>query len=174
MAEWMTESDIAVLKCFASEVREFEMPAPKKRYMEALENFCRERLSDYFFMRDFMCSEISAAHGIPNIPDNPELAIEAGKGLCQKLLDPLHEIFGHVTIRSAFRSAAVNEFGNKHNLNCASNKKNYAKHIWDIKDNEKFMGATACIVIPRFADYEWYRETGDWRPERWRGSSTIS
>ena len=82
-------------------------------------------------MRDFMYSEISAWHGIPNVPDNPDLAIEAGSALCKYLLEPLKDIFGHVSIRSAFRCAAVNDYGNKNGLNCASNEKDYARHIWD-------------------------------------------
>jgi len=36
-------------------------------------------------MRDFLYSEISNLHGIPNIPDDPDLAIEVGKHLCEEL-----------------------------------------------------------------------------------------
>ena len=150
--EWMTTSDIALLKRFSDDVRKYEMPAPRKRYMEALENFGRERLSEHFFMRDFMYSEISAIHGIPNIPDDPMLAIEAGKGLCVNLLEPLWGNFGKIVIRSAFRSTIVNGFGNDHNMNCSMNEKNFAKHIWDYRDKENdCIGATACIVIPWFS-----------------------
>ena len=42
---------------------------------DALEAFGRERLSTHYFMRDFLYSEIAAVHGIPNVPDCPELAI---------------------------------------------------------------------------------------------------
>jgi hypothetical protein len=31
-----------------------------------------------FFLRDFLHSEIADLHGIPNIPDDPDLAIAAG------------------------------------------------------------------------------------------------
>ena len=37
--------------------------------------FGRVRLSRTFFMRDFLYSEISAIHGIPNFPDDPDAAI---------------------------------------------------------------------------------------------------
>jgi hypothetical protein len=37
------------------------------------------RLSPSFFMRDFLYSEIANFHGIPNIPDHPDKAIEAGR-----------------------------------------------------------------------------------------------
>ena len=133
--------------------------------MKALEEFGRVRLSDNFFMRDFMYSEISAWYGIPNVPNNPDLAIAAGTALCENLLEPLKDIFGHVAIRSAFRSAAVNDFGNKHGLNCARNEKDYARHIWDRRDAAGCMGATACIVIPWFIPQ--YERTGDWRPLAW-------
>ena len=167
--EWVTNSDIAALKRFAGELheREHELPAPNGRYMRALENLGRERLSKHFFMRDFMYSEISAVHGIPNIPDHPMVAIEAGKGLCRNLLEPLRNIFGQIVIRSAFRSTVVNGYGSKNKLNCSNNRINRAKHIWDDRDANGYIGATACIVIPRFSYSEWFRENGDWRPLAW-------
>jgi hypothetical protein len=69
------------------------------------------RLSASFFMRDFLHSEIADFHGIPNIPDDPELAIAAGRQLCKQLLEPLQATFGRLSIRSAYRAPAVNEFG---------------------------------------------------------------
>ena len=163
----MKQSDVDTLSGFARRQCEPEAPVPDAKALTALESFGRERLSDHFFMRDFLYSEIATVHGIPNIPSDPALALKAGAGLCKNLLEPLHEIFGHVAIRSAFRSLAVNAFGNKHGLNCASNKKNYAKHIWDHLDDDKCMGATACIVIPWFTDSAQYNRTGAWRPLAW-------
>ena len=52
------------------------MKSPKS--VKTLENFGRVRLSKSFFMRDFLYSEISQIEGIPNIPDDPKLAILAG------------------------------------------------------------------------------------------------
>ena len=69
------------------------------------------RLSRYFFMRDMLYSEVASHHKLRNIPDNPRLALKVGRKLCSCLLEPLHTTFGHVTIRSAFRSADVNECG---------------------------------------------------------------
>ena len=57
---------------------------------KALEKFGRTRLSDNFFMRDFLYSEISNFYGIPNLPDNPARAIEAGQHLCRELIEPLN------------------------------------------------------------------------------------
>ncbi|WP_191085326.1 hypothetical protein [Roseococcus microcysteis] len=133
--------------------------------VKALEAFGRERLSRTFFMRDFLHSDISQIHGIPNVPDDPDLAIQAGRRLCQELLEPLQNHFGRLAIRSAFRAAAVNDFGNKHGLNCASNEKNAADHIWDLRDANGHMGATACIIVPWFADR--YSQPGDWQRLAW-------
>ena len=145
----MKKADSATLKAFAKEVRERKTPAIKRKQLKALENFGRERLSKNFFMRDFLYSEVSAVHGIPNIPDDPGLAIKAGKGLCENLLEPLRATFGHIAIRSGFRSTAVNGYCNDSKLGCASNARNFHRHIWDHK-RAGCMGATACIVVPWF------------------------
>jgi hypothetical protein len=137
----------------------------KPESVDSLEEFGRIRLSKNFFMRDFLFSEISAIHGIANIPDNPELAVKAGSRLCEELLEPLQAAFGRIAIRSALRSCAVNEFGNKHNFSCARNEANYAVHIWDQLDHEGCMGATACIVVPWFLDR--YEAGSDWRSLAW-------
>ena len=127
----------------------------------ALEEFGRVQLSQSFFMREFLYSEIANFYGIPNIPENPDLAIEVGRRLCEELLEPLNATFGRVVVRSAYRSPTVNQLGNEKKLNCSSNEKNYASHIWDRLDADGCKGATACIVIPWFA--ERYEQGADWR-----------
>lgn len=123
----------------------------------ALNDFGRIRLSQHFYMRDFLFSDIAAVHGLINVPDDPALAIEAGTHLCEWLLEPLQQVFGRIAIRSAYRSCEVNALGNamqkagKAGYNCAENEKNYAGHIWDRCD-ARGMGATACIVLPDFVD----------------------
>jgi hypothetical protein len=102
-------------------------------------------------MRDFLYSEIAAIEGMANLPDDPELAIEAGKGLCQNLLEPLQATFGRLAIRSAYRSPEVNAFGCKHRLSCASNEKNRARHIWDQRSRGG-MGALTTVVVPWLID----------------------
>ena len=76
--------------------------------MSQREDFGRIRLSRHFFMRDMLYSEVASIHGLRNVPDDPALSVEVGAKLCTNLLDPLHAVFGHVSIRSAFRSARVN------------------------------------------------------------------
>ena len=104
-------------------------------------------------MREMLYSEIANFHGVPNIPDDPDLAIAAGTRLCEELLEPLHATFGHVTVRSAFRSVEVNTYGHERidkGYGCGETKWNYSRHVWDRRDAEGCMGATASIVIPWF------------------------
>lgn len=133
--------------------------------VDALEKLGRERLSPSFFMRDFLYSEIANLYGIPNIPDDPDLSLAAGRKLCGDLLEPLQERFGRVSIRSAYRSCEVNRVGNEKGHNCAANEKNYAGHIWDWRDESGHMGATACVVVNSFVPY--YENTGHWEALAW-------
>src|SRR5215469_17681540 len=96
----------------------------KPTSVRSLEQLGHVRLSPSFFMRDFLHSEIADLHGLPNIPDDPTLAIAAGRCLCEQLLEPLQSTFGRLAIRSAYRAPAVNAFGNAHRLSCASNERN--------------------------------------------------
>jgi hypothetical protein len=115
------------------------------------ENFGRVRLSKSFFMRDFLYSEIAAVQGMANLPDDPQLAIDVGRNLCEHLLEPLQSTFGRIAIRSSYRSPEVNGYGCVHQLSCASNKKNLARHIWDRRDR-RGKGALASIAIPWLVD----------------------
>lgn len=136
-----------------------------------LNDFGRTRLSQHFYMRDFLFSDIAAVHGLLNAPDDPDLAIAAGTQLCEQLLEPLQSFFGRVAIRSAYRSSEVNALGNamqksgKKGYNCASNEANHARHIWDRRDANGRMGATACIVLPEFVDA--FPDDGDWTRLAW-------
>ncbi len=135
------------------------------RSMKALEELGRERLSPNFFMRDFLYSEIANFYGMSNIPDDPETAIAAARGLCVNLLEPLTTAFGKISIRSGYRSPSVNHFGNEKNLNCGSNEYSRADHIFDWRGNDGRLGATATIVVNDFVDL--YEETGDWQALAW-------
>ena len=139
----------------------------KPASVQALTEFGRVRLSKSFFMRDMLHSEIAQVHGLLNVPDDPDLAIEAGTRLCEDLLEPLQDKFGRIAIRSAYRSREVNALGNrmmregKAGYNCATNEHNAGKHIWDMRDADGHMGAMACVVVPSFWDR--HHEPGDWR-----------
>lgn len=137
----------------------------QRKVVNWLEELGRTRLSPNFFFRDFLYSEIAQAYGILNVPGDPVLAIEAGSRLCSELLEPLKEAFGDVRVRSGFRSSELNGLGHSLRLGCASNKRNFAGHIWDRRDHAGRMGATATIVIPWFVNR--YEEGGDWRSLAW-------
>ena len=130
-----------------------------------LEDFGRIRLSRNFFMRDFLHSEIAVWHGLRNVPVNPDLAVRNGRMLCEQLLEPLQTTFGRIHIRSGYRSPEVNDLGNRNNLNCASNEKNCARHIWDQPDANGQHGAMACIVVPWLVDY--MQKGSSWTAMAW-------
>lgn len=139
----------------------------KPASVSTLTDLGRVRLSKSFFMREMLHSEIAQIHGLLNVPDDPDLAIAAGTRLCEDLLEPLQDRWGRVAIRSAYRSREVNSLGSqmmnagKAGYNCASNEANAAHHIWDMRDGDGCMGATACIVAPGFWDQ--HNEQGDWQ-----------
>jgi hypothetical protein len=133
--------------------------------VKSLEDLGRVRLSETFFLRDFLHSEIAQIYGIPNIPDDPDLAIEAGRVLCETLLEPLVARYGRISIRSSFRAAEVNRIGNERGHNCGANEANFGGHIWDRRDANGEMGATACIVIHAVLPH--YEATGDWEAIAW-------
>lgn len=146
-----------------------ELPRPGFRKaigsLDGLTRLGRVQLSRHFFMRNFLYSEIGAFHDIPNLPEDPNLAIDAGRRLAQHLLEPLVATFGPIAVRSAYRSPTVNAFGCKHGLGCSSNEANRAAHIWDARDAEDRMGASASVVIPWFARR--YEKGRDWRDLAW-------
>jgi hypothetical protein len=149
----------------------------KPQSVQTLTDFGRVRLSKSFFMRDFLFSEIASIHGFANIPEDPDLAIAAGQRLCEDLLEPIQDVFGRIAVRSAYRSHEVNGFGSeqmragKAGYNCASNESNYAGHIWDVRDSDGCMGATACVVVPSFWDR--FQQPGDWRKIAWWIHDTL-
>jgi hypothetical protein len=49
--------------------------------VRAAEEFSRVRLSQSFFMRDFLFSEIAAIERMSNLPDDPKLAIQTGRSV---------------------------------------------------------------------------------------------
>ena len=120
----------------------------KPQSVKSLENLGRVRLSKSFYMRDFLYSEISNYYGIQNIPDYPDIAIEACSNLCKELLEPLNETFGRISIFSGYRSPSINQTGNDNKLNCASNVSNYAGHIFDYKDANGKLGRRLALLSP--------------------------
>lgn len=133
--------------------------------VKSLEDLGRVRLSGNFFMRDFLYSEVANLYGIPNIPDDPELAIETGRALCENLIEPLRERFGRVSIRSAYRNREVARVCNERGHNCARPESEHAEHIWDRRTAEGISGAMATIIVHAFIPY--YQRTGHWEAMAW-------
>ena len=131
----------------------------------------RYRLSEHFYMRDMLHSEVSNLYGVPNVPEDPGLAIAAGRQLCQLVLEPLRAAFGNLAIRSAYRSPTLND--QCHRLHqkgvpeswCTCNEANFAYHIWDVPDSAGYMGATATVIVTAYVDH--YERTGDWQSLGW-------
>jgi hypothetical protein len=143
----------------------------KPETVAELTEFGRVRLSEHFFMREMLYSEVANLYGLPNIPDDPDLAITVGERLCRLILEPLHRAFGHVSVRSAYRSPSVNDYchqrykqGDK-SCFCSDNGYNQARHIWDQRDAQGFLGATASVVIPAYLDH--YQRAQDWQSLGW-------
>lgn len=139
---------------------------PPKSYL-SLEEFGRVRLSRHFQMRNFLYSEIANFYGQPNLPEQPDLAIETGRRLATELLDPLVETFGPIDIRSGYRSIPLNDFGATQvkPQKMAATPKNFAAHIWDRRDAKGRMGACVSVGIPWFSAQ--YNKGRDWRDLAW-------
>lgn len=133
--------------------------------VRSLEDLGRVRLSENFFMRDFLYSEVANLYGIPNIPDEPDLAIASGRALCINLLEPLRATFGRISIRSAYRCHEVARLCNERGHNCAKPESERANHIWDRRDAEGFSGAMATIIVHAFIPY--YQTTAHWEAMAW-------
>ena len=132
----------------------------------------RVRLSEHFFMREMLYSEVGNHHGMPNVPEDPDLAIEAGTKLCERVLEPLHRAFGGIVVRSAYRSPTLNDFccrrGKETGDNayyCSDNTYGAARHIWDLRDADGHMGATASVIVPWYLNR--FEKTGDFAPLGW-------
>jgi hypothetical protein len=106
----------------------FHSDRPAYQEIRELEALGRARLSKSFFLHDFLHSEISQIERVPNIPENPALAIENGRRLCEVLLEPLQATFGRIAIRSGYRSPTINGIGYAKRLGCASNGWNASRH----------------------------------------------
>ena len=147
------------------------------RSVADLTEFGRTRLSEHFFMREMLYSEVANFHGMRNIPEDPDLAVHVGRQIARRLLEPLRSAFGHVTIRSAYRSPMLNRFcHDRHNelaargvtdgaYYCSDNVYSASRHIWDRRDDGGHCGGTVSLVIPWFLPR--YEKTGDPRPLAW-------
>jgi len=124
--------------------------------VKALETLGRVQLSTHFQMREFLYSEIAQMNDLRNVPDDPNLAIAAGTITAR---------WGRIIVRSGYRAPDVNRLGNENNWSCGTNEHTAASHIWDTRDRNGYMGATASIVVPGFLQQ--VSEQGGWQRLAW-------
>ena len=88
-------------------VKESQPPIPNIRHGRTpakYDQLTRTRLSKNFVLRDFMFCAASAAQGLSNYPEDPNSVIEAGRALCERLLEPILAQFGHFAITYGYQS----------------------------------------------------------------------
>jgi hypothetical protein len=138
------------------------MRTPKS--VRGAEHLGRVRLSETFFMRDFLYSEIANIHCMTNLPEFSDVAIEAGRALCVSLLEPLQATFGRLAIRSAYRSPWSTPSATPASATALRTRQT-KRHIWDQRSADGGMGAMATVVVPWLVDR---LETGTkWQAMAW-------
>ncbi|MFY0691484.1 MAG: hypothetical protein JXR14_06110 [Paracoccaceae bacterium] len=139
--------------------------------LQAHQDLGQIQLSESFYMRDFLASNIADFFGLPNIPENPDLAIRAAARLSQDLLEPLQARHGTITIRAAYRSPLVHGFREKYieshpdGCPCAADAAQSRAMIWDKPGDNGALEAGVCITLPALSS----RLAGgdDWRSLAW-------
>lgn len=104
---------------------------PSSQEYEAL---ARTRLSKHYILRDFLFSIESSVLGFSNYPEHPQLVIDAGRAICEKVLEPIHAQFGRPALTFGYMSRQTIEFGmtdaerdtNPH----SSNPHNWDRQTW--------------------------------------------
>ena len=86
-----------------------EQDLPYPRDVRAIDTLARTRLSQHFLLRDFLFSSHAAAMGASNLPEDPRVAIRAGRQLCEQVLEPILKEFGHFAITYGYQSREVTE-----------------------------------------------------------------
>lgn len=77
---------------------------PTKKFCAEYEELGRTRLSRNFILRDLLFSTDSAALGLTNFPERPDLVVHAGAALCEKILEPVLAEFGRFAITFGYQS----------------------------------------------------------------------
>ena len=78
--------------------------AQLRRYTAKFDALARTRLSRNFVLRDFLFCSYSAANGLSNFPENPHAVIDAGRALCERILEPTLAQFGRFAITYGYQS----------------------------------------------------------------------
>lgn len=84
------------------------------RFKERAKEFANvnlTRLSKNFILRDLLYSTEAALMGLPNLPEDTDMVIRAGKALCEKVLEPVTEHFGRPAITFGYMCREAIEAG---------------------------------------------------------------
>lgn len=95
-----------------------------------IEALARTRLSTHFLLRDFLFSSHAAAMGASNLPEDPALAIRAGRKLCEHVLEPILKEFGHFAVTYGYQSRQVTEV-TWTTLRRRNDRHSSSPHQWD-------------------------------------------
>ena len=101
-----------------------------KRLASEYDALAKTRLSKNFILRDFLFSTTSAAMGLTNFPEQPALVINAGRTLCEKVLEPILGHFGRFAITYGYECREAIEadtLGSVRHLSPRSSN----PHMWD-------------------------------------------
>ena len=108
------------------------------------ENFM---LTPHFSYEEMTRSEWAQRHGIENRPD--ELQLLALFNLCQKLGEPLREVFGPIYVNSGFRSETVNT-----GVHGVGNSKHLSGEAMDIRIDTVEQGKEYFKFIEKNVDFD--------------------
>lgn len=129
-------------------------PPAKILTVNQLANFGRVQLSPSFFMRDFLYSEM---------PPHPTPSRDSYTNRHNALPESPWAATGSLWTYKHKVGLPLNAKGaeNRNQYRCASNERNYARHIWDYPDEQGNYGVMACVVVNSYLPH--YEATKDWK-----------
>lgn len=105
----------------------FAVSNDSKEQMLKYDQLMLTRLSPNHILRDFMFSTQSEILGLPNRPsDDVQQVIQSGKSLCEKIMEPLRDQFGPLSITFGYQSRELIEAGAP-----KMSPKSSSPHQWD-------------------------------------------
>lgn len=104
-------------------------------------------LSPHFSYEEMTRSTWAQMHRVDNTPD--ELQLAALINLCWKLGEPLREVFGPISVNSAFRSEAVNT-----GVHGVGNSKHLKGEAMDIRIDSEEQGKEMFLFIRKNIDFD--------------------
>ena len=123
-------------------------------------------LTPHFSYEEMTRSQWAQEHGVDNTPD--ELQLLALFNICQKLGEPLREVFGPIRVNSGFRCQAVNE-----GVHGVGNSKHLMGEAMDIWLPSEAVGLEYFRFIERNVDFDQLLFEYNRRGEKWIHCSVL-